>query len=180
MWFTATMSPPCSGMFSRPRQSRFVKRYNSGWTTMIASRYQKPNRPRRTVRVCHARATVRIGEMQPSYWSVVIPVKLLRVAKSRLDFFADADRSALALAMAMDTVSAAVASDAVGEVIVVTNDERAAAAAREVGAVVVEDEPDAGLNAALQHGAAAARARRPDCGVAALAADVPALRAAEL
>jgi 2-phospho-L-lactate guanylyltransferase len=118
--------------------------------------------------------------MQPSYWSVVIPIKLLLVAKSRLDFFADADRSTLALAMAVDTVSAALASDAVGEVIVVTNDERASAAAREVGAIVVEDEPDAGLNAALQHGAGAARARHPDGGVAALAADVPALRADEL
>jgi 2-phospho-L-lactate guanylyltransferase len=118
--------------------------------------------------------------MQVSYWSVVIPVKLLQVAKSRLDVFADADRSALALAMAMDTVSAAMACEDAGEVIVVTNDPRAQAAAREVGSLVVEDAPDAGLNAALQHGAAVARVRRPDCGVAALAADVPALRADEL
>ncbi|MCF3964210.1 2-phospho-L-lactate guanylyltransferase, partial [Streptomyces fuscigenes] len=45
---------------------------------------------------------------------------------------------------------------------------------------VVGDSPGAGLNAALAHGARAALARRPGAPVAALNADLPALRPAEL
>jgi len=45
---------------------------------------------------------------------------------------------------------------------------------------VVPDEPRDGLNAALRHGAAFAGARWPGCGTAALSADLPALRPAEI
>ena len=45
-----------------------------------------------------------------------------------------------------------------------------------LGALVVPDEPRAGLNAALRHGAGYAAARWPGDGTAALSADLPALR----
>ena len=49
-----------------------------------------------------------------------------------------------------------------------------------LGARIVPDTPARGLNAALAHGAARVRARRPGAAVAALNADLPALRPAEL
>jgi len=107
-------------------------------------------------------------------WSVVIPVKLLRDAKSRLSRLDPDDRVALALAMALDTVEAATAAAA--RVLVVTDDPVAAAAAEEIGAIVVADRPDAGLNPALAHGAAEAARRWPADGIAAVSADLPALR----
>jgi 2-phospho-L-lactate guanylyltransferase len=116
----------------------------------------------------------------PLSWSVVIPVKVLAQAKSRLAALAGATRPELALAMAADTVAAAVACRAVGTVIVVTDDVAAAVELSGLGAVVLPDEPAAGLNPALEFGAAHAAARWPDRGTAALAADLPALRPAEL
>ena len=88
----------------------------------------------------------------PLAWSLVIPVKVLAQAKSRLAEHAGPSRSALALAMAGDTVSAAVACLAVRAVIVVTDDSEAASALAALGAVVVADEPEGGLNPALEHG----------------------------
>ena len=82
--------------------------------------------------------------------------------------------------MAADTVRAAAACPAVAAVVVVTDDPAAARALGALGARVVADEPDAGLNPALAHGAAVAAASWPDRGTAALAADLPALRPAEL
>lgn len=113
-------------------------------------------------------------------WSLVIPVKMLARAKSRLAGLAGPARPALALAVAADTVRAALACPQVRHVIVVTGDERAAAALGRLGACVVGDEPDAGLNPALVHGAGAAVARDPRSGVGALSADLPALTPAEL
>ena len=116
----------------------------------------------------------------PLAWSLVIPVKVLAQAKSRLTGLADERRSRLALAMAADTVEAAIRADAVAAVLVVTDDREVADTARHLGAVVLADEPAAGLNEALRHGAAYARDRWPDRGVAGLAADLPALRPGEL
>ena len=108
-------------------------------------------------------------------WSVLVPVKRLAVAKSRVALPPDA-RHTLALAMACDTVRAALSSAAVTAVIVVTSDERAAAALTTLGARTVDDEPEAGLNAALHHGLSAA----PTPSVVALSADLPALRSQDL
>jgi 2-phospho-L-lactate guanylyltransferase len=108
-------------------------------------------------------------------WSLVVPVKRLTVAKSRIAL-GPADRADLAIAMAVDTVAAAAASSLVGRVIVVTDDARAATALTGPGVVVVADEPDAGLNPALRHGAAVAGSGR----VAALSADLPALTTTDL
>ncbi len=116
----------------------------------------------------------------PLRWSLVIPVKVLARAKSRLAGLAGPAREALALAMAADTVSAAAACPVVAAVLVVTDDAAAASTLGELGAVIVADEPGAGLNPALAHGASVAAARWPRSGTAGLAADLPALRPAEL
>ena len=113
-------------------------------------------------------------------WSVVIPVKVLALAKSRLSGLAGPRRAELALAMAADTVAAAAACPAVDSVIVVTDDDEAAAELSGLGALVLPDEPGDGLNPALAFGAAYSDERWPDRGRAGLAADLPALDTAEL
>ena len=113
-------------------------------------------------------------------WSLVIPVKVLARAKSRLTGLAGPRRAELALAMAADTVSAAVACAVVDSVIVVTDDAAAADVLSGLGALVVPDEPGAGLNPALAFGAARADEYWPGRGRAGLAADLPALAPAEL
>ncbi|MDX3797718.1 2-phospho-L-lactate guanylyltransferase [Streptomyces sp. AK04-3B] len=114
-------------------------------------------------------------------WTLVIPLKPLALAKSRLaDTAADSLRPGVALAFAEDTVAAALASSAVRDVAVVTDDAVAGRTLGALGARIVPDEPRAGLNAALAHGAAAVRASRPDAPLAALNADLPSLRAPEL
>ena len=109
-------------------------------------------------------------------WSVLMPVKVLAEAKSRLAGLAGPRRAELALALASDTVTAVLGSDTVARVVVITDDQVAAVALAALGALVVPDEPRAGLNAALRHGAGYAAARWPGEGTAALSADLPALR----
>ena len=113
-------------------------------------------------------------------WSVLLPVKVLARAKSRLGDLAGPRRGELALALACDTVTAVLGCEAAARAVVITDDRVAAAALRGLGALVIPDEPRDGLNAALRHGAAFAAARWPGCGAAALSADLPALRPAEL
>jgi 2-phospho-L-lactate guanylyltransferase len=106
-------------------------------------------------------------------WSVLMPVKVLADAKSRLAGLAGPRRGELALALAGDTLSAVLACAEVARVIVITDDQVAAPALAGIGALVVPD-------AALRYGAAHAAARWPGSGTAALSADLPALRPAEL
>ncbi|MFJ2768247.1 2-phospho-L-lactate guanylyltransferase [Streptomyces sp. NPDC087300] len=114
-------------------------------------------------------------------WTLVIPLKPLARAKSRLAATAgDGLRPGLALAFAQDTVAAAAACPAVRDVAVVTDDALAGRELAALGARIVPDVPGEGLNAALRHGTAAVRAGRPDVAVAALNADLPALRPLEL
>ncbi|MFJ3566302.1 2-phospho-L-lactate guanylyltransferase [Streptomyces diastaticus] len=114
-------------------------------------------------------------------WSLVVPLKPLALAKSRLAPALDGTaRARLALAFAQDTVAAALACAAVRDVVVVTDDARARAALAALGARVTDDTPAAGLNAALAHGARTVRAARPRAALAALNADLPALRPGEL
>jgi 2-phospho-L-lactate/phosphoenolpyruvate guanylyltransferase len=113
-------------------------------------------------------------------WSVLMPVKVLELAKSRLAALAGERRGELALALACDTVTAVLACTAVARVIVITDDQVAGAALAGLGALVVPDEPRDGLNAALRHGAAYAGSRWPGAGTAALSADLAALRAEEI
>jgi len=137
-------------------------------------------------------------------WTVLLPVKVLARAKSRLAVLAGDRRRELALAFASDTVTAALACPEVARVLVVTSDPVAGRLLAGLGAIIVADEPadrsatrggapaaaapsvigelgvqDA-LNAALRHGAAVAARRWPKTGLAALTADLPALSPAEL
>jgi 2-phospho-L-lactate guanylyltransferase len=138
-------------------------------------------------------------------WTVLLPVKVLARAKSRLAVLAGPRRRELALALASDTVCAVVACPEVARVIVITSDRLAGRRLAALGALVVADiadgHRDAGLdgmparpgtlngadiasqdrlNAALRHGAVIAARRWPETGIAALTADLPALRPGEL
>ncbi len=113
-------------------------------------------------------------------WGVVVPVKRLAQAKTRLAAYGGALRSELALAFAADVVAAALLCEVVVRVLVVTDDEVAGPVLHALGARVVADAPDAGLNPALQHGADLLRAEHPGCGVATVSADLPSLRAEDL
>jgi 2-phospho-L-lactate guanylyltransferase len=99
-------------------------------------------------------------------WTVVIPVKGTSGSKSRLG-----GSSELALAIALDTVEAALGA---ADVIVVTVAEMAGSF-EALGAGVIVDN-GAGLNAAIAQGIAAVGIGH----VAVLLGDVPALRSAEL
>lgn len=127
------------------------------------------------------RATVRA--VPGTRWCLVVPVKRLGLAKSRL---AGPDvppplREQLALAFAADMVTASFSASRVADIVVVSDDPRAAEVLSGIGATVVPDEPDAGLNAAFLFGAAAARRKLgTDIGIAACTADLPALRGPEL
>jgi 2-phospho-L-lactate/phosphoenolpyruvate guanylyltransferase len=130
-------------------------------------------------------------------WTVLLPVKVLARAKSRLAVLAGERRRELALALAADTVAAAAACPDVAHVMVITSDPVAGPLLAALGAVTVPDVPwelaagpvplapgalgiQQGLNAALRHGAAEAARRWPGSGLAALTADLPALRPGEL
>lgn len=115
-----------------------------------------------------------------SYLDLVVPVKRLELAKSRLVGAADGgvgDRGAhtdLVVALALDTVTAAAAADGVRDVVVVTSDPVLTAVLRAEG---IHSVPEAqpGLNEAYRHGASLLGPH-----VGALQADLPALRPAEL
>ncbi|MEJ2858256.1 MULTISPECIES: 2-phospho-L-lactate guanylyltransferase [unclassified Saccharothrix] len=106
---------------------------------------------------------------------LVVPVKALRRAKTRLVGVTD-DRPSLALAFALDTISAAL--PVVRSVLAITDDPSVAA---ELAALGVESTPGPeGLNEALHHGATLLRSRDRHSVVGALQADLPALRTDEL
>lgn len=111
-------------------------------------------------------------------WSIVVPVKRLAEAKTRLAPLGDDVRRQLALAFAQDVVLAVLTCAPVRAVLVVTDDPVVGAALAALGAVVVPEPADQGLNPALVHGAALMSGARR--GVAALVADLPALRSDEL
>lgn len=114
--------------------------------------------------------------MSDPIWTVVVPVKRLDAAKSRLRGAIEGiPHERLALALAQDTVTAAMACPAVATVLVVTDDEAVGAALGDLGARLVAEDAD-GLNAAFAQGAALVT----DGPVAALTADLPSLRPIEL
>jgi 2-phospho-L-lactate guanylyltransferase len=74
-------------------------------------------------------------------WTVLLPVKVLARAKSRLAVLAGDRRQELALALASDTVAAVLACPEVARVVVVTSDQVAGPLLAALGAIVVPDEP---------------------------------------
>ena len=106
-------------------------------------------------------------------WAVIVAVKPLRAAKSRLVLPA-ALRSDLVVAMLVDTLTAAAAVSGI-ELLVVTDDARVAAVVTAAGIPVRGGEPAGGLNAALSYGENIARSLWGDARIAALPGDLPSL-----
>ncbi|WP_353826310.1 NTP transferase domain-containing protein [Agromyces sp. SYSU T0242] len=98
--------------------------------------------------------------MRAAAWTVVIPVKSLTGAKTRLaPELSPAERASLARAFALDTVDAARAAQAVARVVVVSDEPAIAAALGGVpGVDVVPESAPRGLTAAIAQGIAVARA----------------------
>ena len=118
--------------------------------------------------------------MLPLPWGLVVPLKPLDRAKTRLSPFAADARADLALAFAADVVAAGLACPQVREVVVVTDDPVARRRLAGPGVRVVPEAPASGLNPALARGAALLRADDAGLGVAAVPADLPALRPDDL
>ncbi|WP_432986676.1 2-phospho-L-lactate guanylyltransferase [Dactylosporangium sp. CA-233914] len=145
---------------------------------------------------CHGQSTPQpTAPDRPAAWVAVVPVKPLPAAKTRLrGAVPEAVHPDLVLAMARDTVAAVLACRVVARVVVICDDPAVCAELTALGALCLPDAPAAGLNAALAHGAQAARRsvapRHPadgpaaddagDVGVVALTADLPAMRPADL
>lgn len=118
-------------------------------------------------------------------WSVVIPVKHLDQAKSRLNLAStragnDQNNSHLALAFASDVMDAAIACPVVDNVFVVTGDEFVSNLAREHGANVIAEpsQPVDGLsplNSAISYAAKELRTEPASHAVAVIAGDLPCL-----
>ncbi|MEV4516327.1 2-phospho-L-lactate guanylyltransferase [Dactylosporangium sp. NPDC049525] len=110
-------------------------------------------------------------------YAVVVPIKPLNEAKTRLAIALrnPKEREALALAFALDTVSAAKRAVGVRTVVAVTADARIISALDRIGVVSVPEPSRPGMNAAVQHGA-----DRLGTDIAVLTADLPALKSTEL
>lgn len=121
--------------------------------------------------------------MQSPAVDLVVPVKPLHLAKSRLRAArgtADPAHERLVLAVARDTIAAAGAAPGVRRVVAICSDPDAVAVLSADGVEVIADEPSAGLNPALRHGADLLRADDASAVTGAMQADLPALRPAEL
>ena len=110
---------------------------------------------------------------------LLVPVKQLAHAKTRLSG-AVADRAALMRAFAGDALIAARLSPAVARVVAVTDEPLPDLGAEGAPVEVVADEGYGDLNAALRWAERGVRLRHPELGVAAMCADLPALRTDDL
>ena len=116
---------------------------------------------------------------EPSY-CVVVPVKVPAIAKSRLAGLGDEVRRELVVAFAADTITAAMQSARVSVVLAVTDDHQLARGLADLGAQVMPDGIANDLNGSLTMAAAEVGRQWPRLRVAALCADLPALRSVEL
>lgn len=114
-----------------------------------------------------------MGPMTPTV--LLVPVKAWPRAKTRLRV-AGVQSPALAAGFAADALAAAVRARCVAEVVVVTD----VPDLRPAGVTVLGDRGAGDLNAALRAAAEEVRRRRRDAVVAAMCADLPCLRAADL
>ncbi|MET0839727.1 MAG: 2-phospho-L-lactate guanylyltransferase, partial [Marmoricola sp.] len=109
-------------------------------------------------------------------FALLVPVKTLALAKSRLSVSVSGDREPLMRAFALDAIAAALRSPAVSAVHLVTDDP-----GFEVeGTQRLPDEGEGDLNRALHHASLRVRLDHPDSAVAAMCADLPSLRAEDL
>ncbi|HJR37691.1 MAG TPA: 2-phospho-L-lactate guanylyltransferase [Nocardioidaceae bacterium] len=120
------------------------------------------------------------SSVDPPRYGLVLPVKPPAVAKSRLLGLGDQARRDLVVAFAADTLTAALECPVVEVVLVVTDDFALAGGMSALGAEVIPDGTVDDLNGSLVQAVAELDRRRPGTRVAALCADLPALRPAEL
>jgi len=113
-------------------------------------------------------------------WVVVMPVKPLMRAKTRLSTRPAGERRSLVRAFAWDSSNAVLASEHVTDVVMVTDDPILQGDITANGGSWIPDTPDGGLNAALVHGERYVRETYPDAGIAVVTCDVPALKTGEL
>lgn len=116
---------------------------------------------------------------QPRH-AVVVPVKPPAFANSRLAALGDEVRSALVVAFAADTITAVLETPSVAGVLAITDDHILAAALSDLGAFVIPDAVADDLNGSLVQAAFEAHRRWPEAALAAVCADLPALRPEEL
>lgn len=109
-------------------------------------------------------------------FALLVPVKTLTLAKSRLEVSRPDHRESLMRAFALDALTAASQAATVGQVYVVTDEPGLDVE----GAVCLPDEGDGDLNAALRKASHRARVLDPGRAVAAMCADLPCLRAEDL
>lgn len=112
-------------------------------------------------------------------WRLVVPVKCQWTAKSRLHPPAGVGRADLAHAIALDTISAALASVPADHLVVVTSDEHTARFVRDQGGVVVPDQ-GGGLNSAIRSGIGHVERVLGQGPTAVLLGDIPTLRPQDL
>jgi 2-phospho-L-lactate guanylyltransferase len=109
-------------------------------------------------------------------FALLVPVKTLTLAKSRLTVPRPDHREPLMRAFALDAIAAASSAAAVAQVYVVTDEP-----GFEVGgAIRLADEGNGDLNRALHHASVHVRLLDPDRAVAAMCADLPCLLADDL
>ncbi|MDQ6658933.1 MAG: 2-phospho-L-lactate guanylyltransferase [Actinomycetota bacterium] len=118
--------------------------------------------------------TPRAGMLPPAGWTLIVPVKSTSRGKSRIDVDPQL-RQRIARALAVDTVTAAAASAAVTQLLVVADEQVDAAELATIAGVRVQLTATRSLNAAIAEGVAAATGM-----VAVLPADLPGVTAAEL
>jgi 2-phospho-L-lactate guanylyltransferase len=109
-------------------------------------------------------------------FALLVPVKALALAKTRLTVAGVEDREPLMRAFALDAIAAAVRSPVVGQVHVVSDDP----GFELDGVRRLPDEGDGDLNRALHHASLRVRLEDPGLAVAAMCADLPCLRTADL
>lgn len=115
--------------------------------------------------------------MTTPHFTLLVPVKDGRGAKTRLGEVGAAGRADLMAAFARDAITAARATT-LADVVVVGDPDALGPRAADLGVGIVPDEGAGDLNRALA--AAAARVARADRGVAVMLADLPCLRTVDL
>jgi 2-phospho-L-lactate guanylyltransferase len=127
--------------------------------------------------VCSRTADLKGSE---TMYGVVVPVKPPAIAKSRLAPLGDEVRRELCAAFAADTLASLTACPLVAAVLVVTDDAVLARSLEPLGVHVIPDGVSDDLNQTLRLAAAELCRRHPGLALAAVFADLPALRTEEV
>ena len=126
------------------------------------------------------RASARRRDSRSPDWYVVIPVKRLSRAKSRLAPHSHRQRQALAYQFVWHVLATARDAQGIAGICVVTNDPRVAVLARRLGASALLERGGRGMDAAVRNAVVLLSVRHGVVPCAVLTADLPGLEAEEL